>query len=230
MSKEPDLSWAEVSKLIAAEGSGDHLSARVRRWREERGWSLAQLAIKLNAEPYRLQIDRSSIFKLEKEGGRRRIAIDEAIAIAGVFDKTLAEVLLPDHALEDVQGWQKVIAAAEALNAVRAAWAEYKSALRRAQHAVSASPALRARAESAQTEQRTRFADSFRKEWPRYKVRVIESGEPEPDDEQFKEFVSWQMTTPLIATLEDVLEGRQVAEDGWAAGRTIQPRTEGAPE
>jgi transcriptional regulator with XRE-family HTH domain len=227
MPKQQELTWDEVSTLIASEGSGEHIGARMRLWREARGWSLERLATEMNKAPLNAGMNASSLWKIENhgKGGRRSISIDEAITISRVFDKSLAEVLLPDNALLNVSGWQAVIEAAEALNRVRAAWDDYKSALLSAQSAVEQSPELRDRTERAHAQELEQFVASHKRTWKAHRVRMVENGYDMPADEEFEAYALAQETTPLIATLEDVLEDRLPTQDGWAIGRLVTPRT-----
>lgn len=224
MPKQQELTWDEVSTLIASEGSSEHIGARMRLWREARGWSLERLATEMNRAPLNAGMNASSLWKIENhgKGGRRSISIDEAITISRVFEKSLAEVLLPENALLNVSGWQAVIEAAEALNQVRAAWGAYAQALRVAQAAVEQSDELKQRAVEAKSAEIERFAASHRKSWERHKIRLMQAG-ADPTDADFDAFVGDLETTPFIAALDDVLTNREPDEAGWANGRSATP-------
>jgi transcriptional regulator with XRE-family HTH domain len=67
-------------------------SARLREAREAAGMSQAQLAAQIS-ERHGIQIDPMTILRMEK--GRRRITLNEAVAVADVLNIRLFDLLLP---------------------------------------------------------------------------------------------------------------------------------------
>ena len=134
MSTEP--SWREVAGLIAATpGSIEaRLPDRIKYLREKHRapdgspdpLSHTDLARKLADAGW--TTDRTTLWKLENPSagnGRRKIAIDELLALSRALGVTVAELLLPEGALAQVEARAAVVAAVGALEAVNEAWAAY---------------------------------------------------------------------------------------------------------
>ncbi len=73
--------------------SEDALSARVGYERERRGWTYEGLAKRMTDAG--CPINQSAIYKIEKGEPRRRITVDELVALSQVFDLPAEELLLP---------------------------------------------------------------------------------------------------------------------------------------
>jgi len=73
--------------------SEDHLARRIAYERERHGWSYAGLAQRLTAVG--CAIDGSALYKIEKGSPRRRISVDELVALSDVFGVPVAELLVP---------------------------------------------------------------------------------------------------------------------------------------
>lgn len=93
--------WDTLSELLRDAGQEAHLARRMTEERTRRGWSQAELARQLEAAGF-LGLGQPAISAIEKPNGRRAITVDEAIALSRVFDVPLAELLLPEGALADV--------------------------------------------------------------------------------------------------------------------------------
>ncbi|GAA1768426.1 helix-turn-helix domain-containing protein [Agromyces humatus] len=214
-------SWDEISRLIERLGDESHVARRVRIEREERGWSQVDLAERMTS--LGSPMNKSSIWRIENPGskaGRRGITIGEAIGFSRAFGTTLAELLLPDSAILDVERWRLVLNAAEALEDVRAAWHQYSKAMMTAR--VNLTPEIAKRAEEVLGRERATFIESFREHWEPYKIRMIESGLPAPDDSEFETWALGQQPKPLVAALEDVLDEQMPDDAGWATGRRVR--------
>lgn len=222
-------SWEHISNLIDRFGDEAHVARRVRTLREAREWSQIELAERMTelGNP----MNKSSIWRIENpdsKAGRRGITIGEAIGLARAFETTLAELLLPDDAIHDVEGWSAVIRAAEALNSVRLAWREYMRAASDAQRMVNGSDSLRRHVSSELDNRRDRNAESHVANWRKYQLHRIEKGEGvtmedlNADDDtvrasdEFRRFLDAQQPIPLIVAIEDVLEGDEPDGDAWA--------------
>lgn len=95
-------SWDTLSELLRDAGQEAHLARRMTEERTRRGWSQAELARQLEAKGY-AKLGQPAISAIEKPKGRRAITVDDAIALSRVFDMPLAELLLPEGALADVE-------------------------------------------------------------------------------------------------------------------------------
>jgi transcriptional regulator with XRE-family HTH domain len=215
-----EIIWRDVEALIAAYGSEEHIARRLKEWRLAKGWSLEQLARELKKPPIGHYSNASSLWKMENpddpKGQRRPINISDALAIARVFNKRLAETLLPDNTIADIEGWTAVIDAAEALNAVRHAWYQYTDLIDRAQAMIGASATLRQRVQSELDDVSARHSDSFAKRLVDYNLSQRALGKPEIT---LAELVSYQEPTPLLAALEDALAKDPIRTQGWAENR-----------
>ncbi len=105
-------------RSIASESA---LAERITYEREKHGWSYAGLAQRMTEVG--CPIDQSAIYKIEKgQPARRRISVDELVALARVFELGLDDLLVPpDLAVE-----QETLALLEDYRAAdaarRAAW------------------------------------------------------------------------------------------------------------
>jgi transcriptional regulator with XRE-family HTH domain len=84
--------------LGVSEGSlpGDserNVAEHVRRERERRGWSTAELARHVTRTG--VSMSQSAIWRIENGEPRRKITVDELIAFTKVFDKTIDDLLQP---------------------------------------------------------------------------------------------------------------------------------------
>lgn len=139
--------WGEVSKLIDQFGSERNVAGRIRQLREAqvdtagRSWSQEELARRMTQAGY--PMTHTSIWKIEnpdKKSGGRSIPIGEAVGFARVLGVTLAELLLPEDAVREIDGWQRLQSAAEALDQIRSAWSTYVHEIEGARLAVRANP------------------------------------------------------------------------------------------
>lgn len=132
-----DLPWREVEELIHAYGGEQHLASRVKQWREERGWSLEELGRKFNPP-----LNRSTVYKIENPSESRKIQVDEVLRFAKVFDKSFAEVLLPDMTIAELEGWKVLRQAADTLNEIRWLSGQYADAIESVRRMIQKNPAL----------------------------------------------------------------------------------------
>jgi transcriptional regulator with XRE-family HTH domain len=215
-----EIFWRDVETLIAAYGSEEHIARRLKEWRQAKGWSLEQLARELKKDPIGHYTNASSLWKMENpddpKGQRRPINIGDALSLARVFEKKLAEILLPDNTIADIEGWTAVIDAAEALNSVRNAWYRYSNLIDEAQARIGESPTLRGRVETELDDAKARHSASFEKRLSEYNASQRNQGKPEVTLEQL---VSYQEPTPLLAALDDALASDPIRTQSWAENR-----------
>jgi transcriptional regulator with XRE-family HTH domain len=74
-------------------GREDNLAARISLERERRGWSYEVLAKKLTDAGCPIQ--GSAIYKVEKGTPRRRITVDELVALSTVLETSVEDLLTP---------------------------------------------------------------------------------------------------------------------------------------
>jgi transcriptional regulator with XRE-family HTH domain len=86
------------TRSIASE---DNLARRVAYEREQRGWSYAGLAQRMTAQG--CAIDQSALYKIEKGTPRRRISVDELVALSEVFAIPVADMLAPPELMAQRQ-------------------------------------------------------------------------------------------------------------------------------
>lgn len=116
--------WVEVSALIDAFGTLENARENTRRWRGEMGWTLDELARQVNAMDPSVELSRDALHKIER--GSRDMKIEEGLALAKAFKKSLAELLLPPEELDwQSEAWRGLRYAADALVRVREASHEY---------------------------------------------------------------------------------------------------------
>ena len=92
-------------RTIAAE---EELALRIGYEREKRGMTYEGLAKRMTDAG--CPINQSAIFKIEKAEPRRRITVNEIVALATVFGVTVNDLLLPRDLLEDMRAaklWQE---------------------------------------------------------------------------------------------------------------------------
>lgn len=210
-------SWDEMSKLIDRFGSEGNAAARIRRLRESkvdekgRPWSQEELARRMTAAGF--PMSHTSIWKIEnpnKKSGGRAIPIGEAVGFARVLDVTLAELLLPEDAIRDVEVWRRFTAAAEALNEFRHAWNVYRDAMDVVRHAVADSPELARRIASyrddADLHARRQSADQYildadNDQDERFRKRVVRKSFPDLPAEA----LTYYQRTSAVHAADDAL-------------------------
>ena len=79
-----------------------NLAQRIKNEREYRGWSYEALAKRLTDAG--CSINGSAIFRIEKGDPPRRIAVDELIALAKVFETSIEDLLTPVELLRKARG------------------------------------------------------------------------------------------------------------------------------
>lgn len=145
MESTPD--WREVDALIPATVSVEAgLPERIRHLRERVPLTHTELAARLADFGWRT--DRTTLWKIENPSagnGRRKIAIDELIALSRAFGVTVTELLLPEGAVAELDVWRAFQDATEALEEVRRHWRAYAHGIERVRAAAAASPAVRSR-------------------------------------------------------------------------------------
>lgn len=83
-------------------GSERALAARLAYEREKRGWTYESIANRMEAEGCPIQL--TALHKIEKGDPPRRVTLDEALALARVFDLDLEEFILPLELVEQRRG------------------------------------------------------------------------------------------------------------------------------
>jgi transcriptional regulator with XRE-family HTH domain len=82
-----------AKKQLNPQASEDGLARRITYEREQKGWSpggLADLMTKAGCP-----MNQSAIWKIENGNPRRKITVDEALALARVFETTIDDLLVP---------------------------------------------------------------------------------------------------------------------------------------
>lgn len=87
-------------------GGEDNLAERIAYERELLGLSYEALAKKMTAAGCSIQ--GSAIFKIEKGNPRRRVTVDELIALSQVFDQSVEDLLTPMAVLKQAWAEQRV--------------------------------------------------------------------------------------------------------------------------
>jgi transcriptional regulator with XRE-family HTH domain len=205
------LPWDDVSALIAEHGNQQNIARRVKQWREENGWSTVELAKLMN-------MSQSSIWKIEnpdKKSGRREISIGDAIAFARVFKKTLAEILLPDDALAEVEGWSLFRKAAERLNDLRQANVEYEELMGRVRAYLTRRPDLAQRIQQHLEQSQSGRLAQVREVWEN-------DGGVKSDEPFFDEYATKYGSTPAIQAALDALGSYPLDHALWSKTKREQ--------
>ncbi|MGI8614896.1 MAG: helix-turn-helix domain-containing protein [Nocardioidaceae bacterium] len=82
-------------------GREEDLARRTAYEREQRGWSYAGLAARMT--DVGCAIDPSALYKIENATPRRRISVDELVALSRIFRLPLQELLVPPEIAADRQ-------------------------------------------------------------------------------------------------------------------------------
>lgn len=99
-------------------GREEDLARRIAYERDLRGWSYAGLASRMTAAG--CAIDPSALYKIENATPRRRISVDELVALSRVLEIPMADLLVPPeiaadkHAMKLLENYRKARIAAEA--------------------------------------------------------------------------------------------------------------------
>jgi hypothetical protein len=213
----PEMDWKLVIDLVEKYGSTRFINEQLPKWRRDRRnpvtkapepWTQVDLS-KAMIDAGFLGMNKSVIWKIEnpdKPSGGRPVTLDEAITLARLFGKSLPEVLLPPHALAEVDGWKHFMQAADALNDVRYAWARYEDEVARVRNAIAARPELRKRIEEHRTWAAEHFQEQVRETWE--------------NDEQgtgvsLAQYTKGFTPTPAMLASEDVLSARDLPDQPW---------------
>lgn len=118
----------EVSRLLDAYATPNEIPERVRAWRNERAWSLQRLANELKklaaeSEHPEYHLPKGALQRIEQHA--RNVSVVEAVGLALVFSKSLAELILPEGALDEAEDWRLFEQAGQALNRIRHESSEY---------------------------------------------------------------------------------------------------------
>jgi transcriptional regulator with XRE-family HTH domain len=109
-----DVPRPNQPRSIASE---ENLARRIAYEREARAWSYAGLAQRMTERG--CAIDQSALYKIEKGSPRRRIAVDELVALSDVFSVPINELLAPPElaankvVLDALQRYRETLAALE---------------------------------------------------------------------------------------------------------------------
>jgi len=204
-------SWTEVANLIAQVGDEHWIGARLESLRGST--SREDLADAMMAAPRlkRYAIGRTGIWKIET--GQRSVSVGEAIALASVLNVPITDLLLPDDAIQELDGWQHFAAAAEALKDVLDAWRRYEDEIRFVRTRIAARPALADRINDYSRDAATQRADQHRAIWLNDHEGNLKS------ESAFQAFLRRQEPTPAIIAAEDAVSGKDLREDHWFADR-----------
>lgn len=80
--------------------SEENVARRVAYEREQRGWSTGELARRVTEAG--CPMNQSAVWRLESGEPRRRITVDELVALAGVFGIPAAELMVPPEQAQDL--------------------------------------------------------------------------------------------------------------------------------
>ncbi len=101
-------------------GREQGLARRIGYEREQRGWSYAGLASRMTSVG--CAIDQSALYKIENATPRRRISVDEMVALARVFGLGLDDLLVPPEIVADSEAVRLLGEYRAARAAVEDAW------------------------------------------------------------------------------------------------------------
>lgn len=209
--EQPELPWSDVSRLVNANGDGKWVAQRIAEWRLEAGWTQAELATAYNrlANSSLTKVHISKIENPGTAGGRKDISIREAVLFAQVFDKSLAELVLPPDSLQQVDGWRWFLDAAQHLMAARDALTDYRDALDVVRARIASHPEL-----GRQIRQWGDTAEQDRREAIDAAWEISEPAKPR-HGAAYREFVAGNSTTPAVAAAQDALSDAAVPHDLW---------------
>lgn len=249
--------WREVSDLIAATPGSieSQIPERIRYLRENHRAPDGTLAPLSHTDLARLLADkgwvtdRTTLWKIENPSagnGRRKVSIDEIVALARALGVTVAELLLPEGGLAQIEARSAAVSAADALAELGAAWSRYATAVAVAQQALSQasdSSTLRAQFRAWADELRASYTRHTVQLWRKHQAQLIERREPIDDrdllmkgteeevarSESYRRFLqrlSMSDRPPLFHAYDDILNGAPLALDGVYPGRarTQDPR------
>lgn len=219
-------SWLEVTVLIEAYSDSSLIPDRVREWRGEKKWPRRELAEQLTLlatstghKDYALA--EPAIVKIENHS--RVVSLGEAIGLARVFGKTLAELVLPAGALEEADDWRLFEEAAEDLNTIRNATFEYEHKIAQLRNRMSTLPHLRAYVErelvkaKARVEREIRQAYDKRLHVQRISKRIATEQEPLQPYDEWREGNSIAPTPKQVAA-EHALGDEKLDHNLWYLG------------
>jgi transcriptional regulator with XRE-family HTH domain len=201
-------SWEAVSELIARYGNQENAAKRIREWAEAKGWSGQTLAEKVN-------MSQSSVWKImnpDRPSGSRNLSIKDAINFSRVFEKSLAEILLPDGAVLHLDGWTAFLESTESLNKVRQTTSEYGDAILKTRARIKESPALRQRIEEWLAGAKISLREQALPAWE------IQGGKH--GKEPFLEDYVKTFDTPAVIAAEDALGDHPINESLWTQTQT----------
>ena len=101
-------------------GQEEGLARRIRYEREQRAWSYAGLASRMTSAG--CAIDQSALYKIENATPRRRISVDELVALSRAFGIGMSDLLVPPEIVADKQAKKLLDEYRKARAATEAAW------------------------------------------------------------------------------------------------------------
>ena len=101
-------------------GQEEGLARRIRYEREQRAWSYAGLASRMTSAG--CAIDQSALYKIENATPRRRISVDELVALSRAFGIGMSDLLVPPEIVADKQARRLLDEYRKARAATEAAW------------------------------------------------------------------------------------------------------------
>ncbi len=105
------------TRSIASE---ENLARRIAYEREQRRYSFAGLASRMTGVG--CAIDQSALYKIENGNPRRRISVDELVALSEVFKIPVNDLLIPPELVTDRKALKLLAAYRDARTAVKDAW------------------------------------------------------------------------------------------------------------
>lgn len=191
--------WREVLHLLQREGHVRDAGPRVKAWREEKGWTLAELGAAVG-------IDKSVVWKIENR--KRDLTVVEALRVSEALGRTLVELLLPDETQSDLRAaidtWAMYDEAEAAIVQIGDLWARYEWLVGELRKRPK-DDLYRARAEGLRRQQ----VEYYRPRWETYQATGMHGA-------SLEEFAGLQEPTPQGQMAQDVLSAELLPSTPWA--------------
>lgn len=218
-----------VQKLVNAQADASTIPDRLRAWRNEQTprWSLEKLARELEKLAHATgrsdyELKKPALLAIEK--GTRKVTLIEALGLAQVFDRTLADLLLPEGPIDEAEDWLLFEQAAKALERIRRDSAQYVLTMNRLRNRIEVSPHLRGhlrevlKAAMHADDLHARAGHARRSDIDQMlRAKGLETEEVPP-------FETWRLANVFESTAEQiaaehaVLRTRPLGEDIWFLG------------
>ena len=138
-----DFDYPQLQALVATLAGEFQLASRLKKEREDCGWSQGELSRRM--KQVGVDLNQSSISKIEAYA--RSISVDELLGFSKAFNIPVMGLLLPGDVKIEEEGWQKFLEAVKHLEVARNASANYSHAIRYVRNRTAISENLRRRIE-----------------------------------------------------------------------------------